>query len=126
MVLDNSLNDTLPVRPNAVTTRRFRSSFTPEQIEYLEQFFTHTPYPDMTTRENLSQHLNIEENRLQIWFSNRRARSRKSTVCSPASIEPEEEEVPSFLPPTTMDVKPYPVHENMFDPMMTSSPSMGA
>ena len=112
------------MRPNTAITRRFRSSFTPEQIEYLEQFFIHTSYPDVTTRESLSRRLNIEENRLQIWFSNRRARSRKTTASIPVAIEHEEEEVPSFLPSTTMDVKPYPVHENTFDPMITSSPSM--
>ncbi|CAF5187247.1 unnamed protein product, partial [Rotaria sp. Silwood1] len=80
---NNSLNDTLPLRPvrNLTNnTRRYRSSFKAEQIEILEQTFSHTPYPDVTTRERLSQRLNIEENRIQIWFSNRRARTRKPSV----------------------------------------------
>jgi hypothetical protein len=66
---DNSLNDSLPLRPIRNITsnpRRYRSSFNTEQIEILEQTFCHTPYPDVTTRERLSQHLNIDENRIQV------------------------------------------------------------
>lgn len=66
---DNSLNDSLPLRPiRNITTnaRRYRCSFNAEQIELLEQTFSHSPYPDVTTREGLSQRLNIEENRIQV------------------------------------------------------------
>lgn len=117
--LDNSLNETLPLR-SINTTRRFRSSFTSEQTEILEQFFSHTPYPDVTIRENLSQHLNIDENRIQVWFSNRRVRSKKSTVSTASSIKNEENEMPSFLASPLMDVKP----DNVFEPSVTSSPSI--
>ncbi len=68
---DNSLNDSLPLRPIRSTTsneRRYRSSFDAEQIEILEKTFSHTPYPDVTTRERLSQRLNIEENRIQVCY----------------------------------------------------------
>jgi hypothetical protein len=34
----------------------------------LEQVFSHTPYPDVSTRERISQQLNIEENRIQVCF----------------------------------------------------------
>lgn len=67
--LDNSLNDTLPLRPVrslANNARRYRSSFNAEQIEILEQTFAQSPYPDVTTRETLSQRLNIEESRIQV------------------------------------------------------------
>jgi len=66
---DNSLNDSLTLRPIRNITsnaRRYRSPFNVEQIEILEQAFYHTPYPDVTTREQLSQRLNIEENRIQV------------------------------------------------------------
>jgi len=116
---NNSLNDTLPLRPIATTTRRFRSSFTPEQIEILEEFFSHDQYPDVTTRENLSQRLNIEDNRIQTWFSNRRARSKKST-----STNNEENEMPSFLTSPVIDTKPFPINDNVFDPTITSSPTI--
>jgi hypothetical protein len=118
------LNDTLPLRLTAGTARRFRSSFTEEQIDILEQFFSHTPYPDVTTRENLSQRLNIELNRIQIWFSNRRARTRKSTMPPPSTSKHEENEVSSFLTSPNIDIKPYSIDENIFDPTVTSSPSM--
>ena len=51
---------------NASNNRRYRSSFNAEQIEILERTFRHTPYPDMSTRERLSQQLNIDENRIQV------------------------------------------------------------
>ncbi|CAF1241687.1 unnamed protein product [Adineta steineri] len=117
---NNSLNDTLPLRSN-LTTRRFRSSFTSEQIDILEQFFSHTPYPDVTTRENLSHRLDIEENRLQVWFSNRRARQKKTM--STVSTYNEENTVPACLTPSTFDTKSYTMNDNMFDPMITSSPT---
>jgi len=61
------LNDTLPLRPiRNVNTRRYRSSFTAEQIQMLEQTFLHSPYPDVSTRERLSQQLDIDENRVQV------------------------------------------------------------
>ena len=69
LILDNSLNDSLPLRPVRNVTnnaRRYRSSFNAEQIELLEQTFSHTPYPDVTTREQLAHRLNIEENRIQV------------------------------------------------------------
>lgn len=71
-VVDNSLNDTLPLRlirnANAnANARRYRSSFNAEQVQILEQTFLHTPYPDVTTRDRLSRELNIEENRIQVY-----------------------------------------------------------
>ncbi len=125
---DNSLNDTLPLR-STDTTRRFRSSFTSKQIEILEEFFSHTPYPDVTTRDNLSQRLNIEGNRIQTWFSNRRARNKKtttysSTISTPPSINDEENTIPSFLPSPVIDMKSLSINDNVFDPTITSSPSI--
>jgi hypothetical protein len=117
---------------NPITAaRRFRSSFTPEQTEILEEFFSHTQYPDVTTRENLSKRLNIEVNRLQIWFSNRRARTRKSTTSTYSSTisaslltNNEENEIPSSLTSPVMDMKPFPINDNVFNPTITSSPSI--
>ena len=97
----------------------------------LEQAFLHTPYPDVSTREHLSQRLCIEENRIQIWFSNRRARTRKSTApASPfagasSSLHDDENMLSSLLGSPVMDIKPYPMSENVFDPTITSSPSPG-
>ena len=72
--------------------RRFRSTFNAEQTDLLERVFAQTPYPDVTTRENLSQVLNLSDSRIQVWFSNRRARTRKATA------QPDETVQPVFVP----------------------------
>ncbi|VDN89076.1 unnamed protein product [Brugia pahangi] len=69
-------------------TRRNRTSFTQEQLEILEAAFKANTYPDQELRERLAVATKLDEGKiqnigiLQVWFSNRRARCRKSLATS--------------------------------------------
>ncbi|XP_066529376.1 homeobox expressed in ES cells 1 [Hoplias malabaricus] len=58
--------------------RRPRTAFSSLQIEILESVFQVNSYPGIDLREELAQKLHLDEDRIQIWFQNRRAKMKRT------------------------------------------------
>ncbi|KAL4226549.1 Homeodomain [Mactra antiquata] len=99
------------------TKKKARTNYTNDQVQALLKIFHENPYPDSEMMENIGKDLGIPENKIKIWFQNKRARWRRR-VSENMNTYPQ-----PFLPVPAMmsPVAPYgfmpPSH------MMTSSPS---
>ncbi|XP_075880903.1 homeobox expressed in ES cells 1 isoform X1 [Nelusetta ayraudi] len=58
--------------------RRPRTAFTNSQVNVMETVFQMNCYPGIQLREQLADRLDLDEDRIQIWFQNRRAKLRRS------------------------------------------------
>jgi hypothetical protein len=57
--------------------RKPRQPFTPGQLAALEQAFCRQPYLSIGERSDVAESLGIDEQRVKIWFQNRRAKCRR-------------------------------------------------
>ncbi|NXM65290.1 GSC2 protein, partial [Serilophus lunatus] len=67
-------------------TRRHRTIFSEDQLQALETLFRQNQYPDVVTREHLANSIHLKEERVEVWFKNRRAKWRHQKRASASAL----------------------------------------
>ncbi|KAF8385233.1 hypothetical protein PRIPAC_74375 [Pristionchus pacificus] len=110
------VTSTRPMDRRAANGRRERMTYDRNQLKTLEDQFKLTPYPDASKREQLAKILHLEENRIQVWFKNRRAKQRGQAKASTpggredggsSSVSPKDQQ-PRFKPVSELPFIPMP------------------
>ncbi|XP_074058368.1 homeobox protein goosecoid-2 [Macrotis lagotis] len=75
-----------PFQPLQRRTRRHRTIFSEEQLQALEALFLQNQYPDVVAREHLANRIHLKEERVEVWFKNRRAKWRHQKRASASAL----------------------------------------
>ncbi|WKX94113.1 hypothetical protein Q1695_011400 [Nippostrongylus brasiliensis] len=117
--------ETVAMSEEDATSRKCgRSSYSQDQLDLLEASFAKEPYPSSTERLDLVRNTQLPEARIQVWFSNRRAKWRRNQQeSSGSSIEREDDDGPPMLKrnrtdesETQVDLSPPPKKSTIFKP----------
>ncbi|NP_999673.2 paired class homeodomain repressor [Strongylocentrotus purpuratus] len=74
--------------PTKRPRRRRPTVFTELQLQILETAFNDNQYPGITARDQLASSLKLGEDRILVWFQNRRARLRRASLVSSSAHQP--------------------------------------
>ncbi|XP_031569070.1 paired box protein Pax-3-B-like [Actinia tenebrosa] len=77
--LEQTSADTEREAPQTLRKQSQRSHFTRQQIQILQEEFMRNQYPGLPERQKLSRDLDVNETRIRVWFSNRRAKNRQTS-----------------------------------------------